>query len=303
METDEKYDLAKWMAGEMNDDELKAFRNAPEFETYEWIANASRDFRTEAFDQDKMLARVMAGKPRPKIPKVIPFYRSNLFRAAAVLILSAGLFFILKPNPMTTEHTAFGKTASLVLPDASHVELNSGSEITFDESAWNQKRELALKGEAYFKVAKGKTFEVNTDLGKVTVVGTQFNVKARGSRLEVECYEGKVNVTVGNHKTLLTPGTWVVFDDGNPKGVPVLDNTQPAWTQGEMQFTSAPLEEVIAEMERRFDVRIELKTKIDKTVSATFSGTDFQETMATICTLYKLNATTSNDVVILSAYE
>lgn len=303
METEEKYDLAKWMAGEMDKDELNAFKNSPEFDDYDRIARMSRDFRTDDFDQDEMLANVMSGKKDAPEPKVIPFYRSKLIRVAAVLLIAAGLFFVFRPNPNVMQFAAFGETASVILPDDSKVALNSGSEIVFDESAWSGKRELTLKGEAYFKVAKGKTFDVNTNLGKVTVVGTQFNVKAWNKRFEVECYEGKVKVVVNDRETLLTPGTWVVFENGNPKGVPVLNKTQPTWTQGEMQFVSASLEEVAAEMERRFDIKIELKAKITETVSGTFSATDLNETIETLCTLYKLNAKTQNNVVILSADE
>lgn len=298
-----EHDLAKWLSGEMNESELAAFRNSPEYNDYERIARLSRGFKTQSFDEDAMLARVTSLPKKEKEPKVIPFYRSTIFRAAAIFIIGLGLFLTFRPESDTIEKAASGKMASIVLPDASQVKLNSGSEITYDKSSWYSHRELTLKGEAYFKVAKGQTFDVNTDLGKVSVVGTQFNVKVREKRFEVECYEGKVKVSANGSETMLTPGMMVIFENGQPKGAPILLETQPAWTKGEIRFVSASLDQVAAELERRFDVKIELKAKSSETVTGTFSGSDINATLQPICQFYKLNAKTQNNVVILSADE
>ena len=48
------------------------------------------------------------------------------------------------------------------LPDNSQVSLNALSSVTYNESSWDENRELTLNGEAFFKVEKGSTFEVKT---------------------------------------------------------------------------------------------------------------------------------------------
>jgi len=302
MEAENKYDLARWLAGEMDQDELTAFRNSPGFDDYERIAQMSRDFAVADFDENRILNRIISGKPKTIESRTIPLYRSNLMRVAAVLVIAIGLFFVFRTD-IVTEKSGYGKTGSIVLPDHSHVELNSGSEIKYDKSDWNESRKLSLDGEAYFKVAKGKTFDVATDMGTVTVVGTQFNVKSRENRFEVECYEGKVKVTSNGRQTMLTPGMAFISDHGNVSDVAVSDRTKPAWTLGEIQFTSADLSQIASELERRFDIRIEIMSDSEKTLTGTFSATDFKETLELICRFYKLRAETRNNVVILSADE
>jgi len=303
METEEKYDLAKWMAGEMNQDELDAFRNSPDYHYYERIADESRALRTEDFDEKAMLHTILSRQKKVDTSKVIPIHKSRWIRIAAILIIALGLFFIFKPDSIVTLQADMGKMASAVLPDGSRVDLNSDSEMAYNSSNWEQNRQLTLNGEAYFKVAKGKKFDVFTDLGKVTVVGTQFNVKARGKRFEVACYEGKVKVIVDGKETSLTAGMTSVFDNGQPQNVFTMSHPKPVWTTGEMEFISAPLDQVVAELQRRFDVKIELRAKTDKTVTGIFSATDLKETVESLCTLYNLNAKTQNNVLILSANE
>lgn len=302
MDTEEKYNLARWMSGEMDKDELQAFRLSAEYQDYERIARVSRELDPGDFDHNAMLASVLSRR-KTAAPKVVRMRKPVLLSIAAMLIAALGLFFLLRPEPLVNEQAAFGKTASVNLPDGSEVVLNSGSEIAYVRSDWENERVLSLNGEAYFKVAKGKTFAVRTELGTVTVVGTQFNVRARGARLEVECYEGRVAVTSNGTNKLLTPGMRIAIANGIAGELPLSDRTQPAWTQGEMQFVSAPLTEVIAEIERRFDVRIELRPGTSETVTGTFSSTDLSQTIETLCMLYKLNAQTRNNVVILSADE
>ncbi|WP_290846120.1 FecR family protein [Flavobacterium sp.] len=301
-ETDEKHDLAKWLAGEMNENELASFQNSPEFDDFEKIAQASKDFRTSDFDQNAMLSKILSGEKKVAQPKVVSLYNKNWFRVAAVLLISVGLFFALKPSSEVSKVLASnGELALATLPDQSEVALNSGSEIAFSESTWEEHRQLTLKGEAFFKVAKGKKFDVKTNLGTVTVVGTQFNVKAREQRFEVECYEGKVKVSANGKSQFLTPGQQLVFENGKVPKIAALSDKKPAWTNGELKFESASLEEVLQEFERHFNINIELKTKIDQTVTGRFSGKNLDESIESLCKLYKLQAKTENNVVILSA--
>jgi Fe2+-dicitrate sensor, membrane component len=66
------------------------------------------------------------------------------------------------------------------------VNLNSSSQLSYSKNKWDSKREVTLNGEAFFKVSKGSTFDVITLNGKVSVLGTQFNVKQRENYFEVK---------------------------------------------------------------------------------------------------------------------
>ena len=92
--------------------------------------------------------------------------------------------------------------------------LNAKSLLAFNKKDWKQEREVELDGEAFFKVAKGSSFNVITKSGTVTVYGTQFNVKQRDNYFEVICYEGLVGVTYNSQETKLKPGDSFLIIDG-----------------------------------------------------------------------------------------
>lgn len=97
--------------------------------------------------------------------------------------------------------TSVGERESIVLPDNSYVELNNSSEISLNKKDWDRK--ITLKGEAFFKVEKGSKFTVTSAQGKVSVLGTQFNIYDRVGYYEVECLEGRVQVELESGSTFI----------------------------------------------------------------------------------------------------
>ena len=183
---EENNKLAKWLSGEMTAEELKAFQSEPDFAVYEKIKKYSSELEATHFDEQAMLAKIVSS-PK-KEAKTISIFKNWMVRVAAILVIGLGLFYTYTHFETTAEFAEAGTKNTFLLPDNSQVTLNSGSEIEYKKANWENDRSLELNGEAYFKVAKGKIFEVNTPLGKVTVLGTQFNVKQWGNRFEVTCY-------------------------------------------------------------------------------------------------------------------
>jgi len=251
-----QHDLAKWLEGKMTAEELEAFKKSPEFNDYEKIRQYSSKLSIPDFDSEPMLRHITQHKEKA----VIPLKKPNWFlRIAAVLVIGLGVFFASVPMLTTTQTAANSEQLVFTLPDHSQVTLNAGSEITYKKWNWKNHRQLQLAGEAFFKVAKGKTFEVNTNLGKVTVMGTQFNVKVRGKRFEVSCFEGKVRVENKNQVTFLTQGMTAFFEDGQPIGSPVLLDSKPLWMRNLIHFKNENLAAVISEIERQYNVAIAVK--------------------------------------------
>jgi ferric-dicitrate binding protein FerR (iron transport regulator) len=253
---EENYELAKWLAGEMTESELIAFQKTPEFVVYTKIANYSSKLEVPSFDEIRMYQNVIDTK---KQPKSIPLFNTKWIRIAAVLLVFLGLAFFAKTQLYYTELAKNGQQSTFILPDNSEVVLNSGSEMEYKNWNWDNNRELNLKGEAYFKVAKGKTFEVATALGKVTVIGTQFNVKARKNRFEVTCYQGKVKVNHNNKTILLTKGKSIIFGIGNQFEMKEINVTEPQWRNGELVFDKESLETILDELKRQYNLEFVLK--------------------------------------------
>lgn len=280
--------LAKWLNNDLSQDELAQFEASSDFETYQKIKKYTDHLEVDDLDENALLSNILSQK---KIaPKAVPLYRKWIFRAAAVLVLALGITFALNFLGDQTQKADFGEKTTFTLPDNSEVVLNSGSEINYKKWNWDNNRHLELKGEAYFRVSKGKRFEVQTNLGKVTVLGTQFNVKARKSRFDVVCYEGRVKVIYKNTQVLLIHGQSVTFDNGKQlnKGV---NSLKPEWMDNQICFYRENIKSLLDEVQRQYNITIELNSK---DTTSLFTGklpaNDLDVALQIISTTYHLKA-------------
>lgn len=281
-----KFDLAKWMAGEMTKDESDAFEQSSEFETYRKIKEYSAQLKAPDFDSETILQNVISHKKETEIIK----FKFNWFtKIAAILVIGLGIGFFFLQNNTSTEMALAGEKTTFSLPDNSEVVLNSGSEIEYKKFNWKYNRELNLNGEAFFKVAKGEKFDVNTSLGKVSVVGTQFNVKSRNNNFEVECFEGKVKVFFNGKQTLLTKGKSIFIQNGVEIDSREDLSESPNWLQNEMEFNNNSLSEITAEIERQYSISIENKFVSDKKFSGILPSDNLETALEILSKTYKLS--------------
>ena len=284
---DEDYKLAKWLDNSMNEAELSQFKACDHYVVFEKIKKYSSQLETNSFDQDKMLAEVLVA-PKEKT-KIIPLYKTWVFRMAACIVLLLSLTFVLKTNVTATEIAQNGQKKSFELPDNSEVVLNSGSEIVYKKWNWDNNRKLNLNGEAYFKVTKGKTFEVATPLGKVTILGTQFNVKSRESRFDVTCYEGRVKINYNNTEIIITKGMRVAFENNKKIIIPNTEFTQPKWINNEITFDKENLNTIIKEINRQYNIEIILKNTSENLLfTGTIPSNNLESAMEIIDVTYHL---------------
>ncbi|MEL6484923.1 MAG: FecR domain-containing protein, partial [Bacteroidota bacterium] len=253
------------------------------------------------FDMEGTFAQIKA-KTAGDAVKVVALkpYKSFLRIAAAIALLMVGAFAYLNlSNESVT--TEIAETAKLTLPDTSEVVLNADSKVTYDDTDWDLQRNITLEGEAFFKVAKGKTFTVSTDLGQVQVLGTQFNVEARKDYFEVSCYEGLVSVTFNNTTQKLPAGASLLFIRGE-RMERTVSNLEPSWLNRESSFERVPLQFVINELERQFKIDVSLEN-VDTEVlfTGSFNNTDLETALKSISTPSKLNFKVSGDNVLFYA--
>jgi transmembrane sensor len=164
-----------------------------------------------------------------------------------------------------------GKIIAVSLEDGSIVKLNSGSELKYPTSFLGKsKREVFLKGEAFFTIAKNtnKPFIVNTKGLFTKVFGTVFNISAydRDSFTEVVLVEGSVGIgsknnTNENTLKMIKPAQKLTGfkTESNVFKVEVEDvDIFPyiSWTKGMVVFQDEQLSEIINKLERRFNVKV-----------------------------------------------
>ena len=250
--------LAKWLNNELTEDQLAEFKANPDNEKFEQIKNYTAHLEVPPFNEEKVLEHVINHKKTT--PKIIPSYKKWLFKVAAIFVIGLGIVFMVQNFALQKQYALNGKKTTFLLPDNSKVVLNAGSEIKYKKWNWDNNRNLELKGEAYFKVAKGKKFEVTTVLGKVAVLGTQFNVKVRKNRFDVTCFEGRVLVKYQEKELILTPGQSVAFEDGKQINTTIAI-AQPEWMENTIAFKKEKLRNILDEIQRQYNVSIEVKAK------------------------------------------
>lgn len=294
---DKNNKLAKWLDDELTPAEMADFQATKDYALYEKIKNYSSHLEVGDFNEVKVLETIL--KQEKSTKKSIPLYKKWFIQIAAVLVIGLGLTFMIQNYTSATQLAQNGEKTTFLLPDNSEVVLNSGSEIQYKKWNWDNNRALKLQGEAYFKVAKGKKFEVVTNLGKVAVLGTQFNVKARENRFDVTCFEGRVKVNYKTAELVLTPGQSVTFENGKQINT-TIESLKPAWLEHQMAFQKENLNQIIGEIQRQYKVSIILKTKkTDALFSGKIPADDLDTALQIIGTTYNLNYTkTTTDKII-----
>ena len=247
--------IRKWLDDELNPDALKAFQELEDFEELTTLSNSLMRFKAPQYKTSDELSNVLS-KIKSSNSKQTTLWLRPVLRIAAVIAIMFSVYYFTTTLDTNIETLAAQKTL-IELPDNSAVSLNASSSLTYNKSSWNKERDVNLDGEAFFKVAKGSTFNVNTTDGVVTVLGTEFNVKQRDNYFEVVCYEGSVQVTQNNSDiVILKPGDSFLKINGKLIAREKETLLQPSWMNNESSFKSMPFSYVIREFERQYNVTI-----------------------------------------------
>jgi len=173
-----------------------------------------------------------------------------------------------------------GKMFTLVLSDGTKIYLNSGTRIKFPVKFPEKgRREVLVYGEAYFDVTKDeeRPFVVNSKEVEIEVLGTQFNLSSYDDQNEVATVlvEGSVSLSRSENSSdriLLKPGEKGAWN--RDKGIIEVEEVDVSlhtgWVNGEVVFRNAPFTELLASLERTYNVKIENTN--DSIVGQTFSA-------------------------------
>lgn len=244
--------IKKWLDNELSIKELQAFKALEDYDGLVKLSDAVQQFKAPDYNDSEELDIVLQ-KIKPKQPKTK--WLPKIAQVAALILLCFSVYYYTTTLDTTISTLAAAKTTTQ-LPDNSSISLNALSSVTYNNSNWNDKRFVSLKGEAYFKVAKGETFSVETETGIVTVLGTQFNVKDRDNVFEVTCYEGSVRVDYKGNSKILKPGDSFLIVDGKYIAQEKESIDSPKWMTNESYFKSMPFDHVLREFERQYNISI-----------------------------------------------
>ncbi|MEQ1587945.1 MAG: FecR domain-containing protein [Cyclobacteriaceae bacterium] len=284
--------IEKWLAGTLNEEEKSLFEKTDEFKSLQRMDRALLLFKPAPFNEDAAYENLKAR--REKVARVVQLNWSVVMKIAAVLVVAIGSYLYLSTSYFAAKEelyqTGIGQTREIALPDKSVVTLNAMSSISFSRNTWNAERKITLEGEAFFAVVKGGSFQVSTEAGVVTVLGTQFNVKDRDGFYEVTCYEGRVQVAVAGDPVQLTAQQSYREIEKIATDAPVELTETPSWFRNESSFQRVPFREVLNELERQYDVRIKtLDVDVTQSFTGKFPNTDLTTALQSVTVPFGLS--------------
>ncbi|MGK7395106.1 MAG: FecR family protein [Candidatus Cyclobacteriaceae bacterium M3_2C_046] len=235
--------------------------------------------------------------------------------AASLLLFIVATIIVLQFTKTDYQEfsTSFGQTRMIELPDQSVVTLNANSKLKFRHK-WStlEDRMVYLEGEAYFDITKDDLhqtkFIVATEMMKVEVLGTRFNVQNRSGYHQVVLNHGQVKVTVpalSQHgEMMMEPGDLVEISSRQKELVKRKVNTEKytAWMDNKLVFDSTPVYEIIKRLE---DIHgIELIIQEQETLNQRFTGTypmdNYMIVIKVLAETYDLNYRQEGESIVMS---
>ena len=234
---------------------------------------------------------------REAMNRIPPVNRSQRFAIplaaciAAVACVSVGYWYMAREvaplaGTMKTAHnTVIGAVRQITLPDGSCVWLNSGSTISYFADNRAEIRAVKLQGEAYFDVVEDNKRPLvgHTELLKIQVLGTMFNVRAHldENNVAVSVTAGIVRVGAdsksGHEEITLHPDQQVKYDKISNRLMQkesVKAGDKAAWVAGNMRYQETPLRIILADLERRFHIKTDADSALTECMITVDFGTD-----------------------------
>jgi len=180
--------------------------------------------------------------------------------AAAILVIITTTAFIYSKDI----NAVSGEIVSVHLPDGSIAQLSTGTSISYRPMLWIFSPCVTMSGEAYFTGSHAEGFSVKTKQGEIEVLGTSFNSRTYDDKFVVTCIEGKVKVKNLRSSVELTENMESTIINGKLKAEYVSDSESAVgWTKGVFSFYNKPLNDVLKDVARYYDVKIEKPEGID----------------------------------------
>ena len=167
----------------------------------------------------------------------------------ALLLLLAGGLYTINKLANTEDYQYASTPGKTMLQNGVAVTLNDNSTFAYHHKTNN----LMLNGEAHFDVAKQELpFIITTEHGNITVLGTEFNVKATSEDTEVFMYQGIVRFDKEEQSVSLKEGDLLVASRDLHVSHKVPSQVYSYWQNGRLDYKNVPLTNVLDDINRLY---------------------------------------------------
>ena len=266
-----------------------------------------------AFDQSAAKINIRSRIQAKRQPKQLYKTRVWISAAASILLLiGLGLsaLYLYNQNFKNKIIYASGETVKEIqLSDGSHIWLNSNSSLQVTGNFGKKRREVFLKGEAYFEVNrdKSKPFIIHTGETITEVLGTSFNV-------ELDTISGNVNVIVNtgkvgfydsdqkDYRKILLPNDHATFLTENQK-ISVSSNSNLnflSWKTGILKFYDTPVSEVCKVLSKQYHKQVICKIgQPGMTLTGTFQNESLDDVLNTMKLTLDINVASIDNQILI----
>jgi len=214
--------------------------------------------------------------------------------------------------PMHEIATRVGERVTVKLEDGSTVVVGPMSRLRYGKLVGEPERSLQLEGEAFFTVAADSAhpFRVLAKYATVQVVGTAFDVRAYPSDtvVQVTTARGKVALRsraahdVGGGALVERGQRGTVDTSGYVRVVSGADvERETGWTQGQLSYQLVPLDALLKDLGRWYDVDFALANPAlaNVRVTITFDSATVDDAVSQLATLLDVPSARHGRVVTL----
>lgn len=303
----EKAEFSEWAKNEANQQELNRIEKI-------WDLSSQKEGQLFDIDNgwDKMDRRIANDPGNVQLTRK-RFFISVVRIAASILFLMtlafAARYFI--SGSKFTKVTATEKMVAtpVILPDHSKVYLNAGSTIIYPKNFGSKSRDIELKGEAFFEVARNEKvpFIIRTSNAQVRVLGTSFNVNAyhASDSVQVIVQSGTVELSDNNKLTViqLTKGTsGAYYSNIRKTQYTPHDINGLAWYSNSITFKESTIPYVVKTLEHTFGKKIEIGSGsiLNCKLNADFKDMDLKKILESIKTSLNIEYKQTSKGYVLS---
>ncbi|MDY0199721.1 MAG: FecR domain-containing protein [Tenuifilaceae bacterium] len=313
--TEHRNSLAKYVAGEMTLSETEEFETLVDTNpnNKKLVNDTKNDWNIIGANHIKLPnANKAWNNLKTRIELETPLAQATNFKrkgkvnfvrwavaAMAVIVIASAYFTVstIRQNIVVNSTSAL-TTLVHTLPDGSSVFLEANSQISYTKRFAKKNRNITLKGQAFFDIAKNPEipFNIETLNTSIKVLGTSFSVKSTNSNdFELVVQTGSVNITQKNNRTesiTATPGDRVTLENNHL--TKYKENATPLKTllNKRLQFKDESLANIIQAINKTYNTNIVLGSSAigSRKLTVTFMNNSVQSMVEVICKTLHLNA-------------
>jgi len=204
------------------------------------------------------------------------------------------------------------KRSSVELADGTKLWLNSGSRAIYPVAFNGKTREIYIEGEGYLEVAHdaARPFYVVTDLVKVKVLGTKFDISAYkdDDHVSVVLIEGSVLTSTATENLIMKPNQILNYEKLTQKSMLEKTNVleHVSWIDGWMLCNKEQIHSITNKLSRYYDIKINYSDP--RLNNLTLTGkldlkSNYEDVLKAICTTAPLKYEIIDNAIYLTMKE